>query len=263
MNIGGWRADLAQLQAGLASKSDHPVRAAEVAVATLPPVPSGEGPPGGAVPAKGPCHLRPAGTMCDAGPGGAVHLAVADSRLRAGLAATLALSGFRVRIFEGAAPLLADLGTLPAGCVLAADADLPRQLRAQGCNFPVVAVTAEADVATAVRAMKAGAADVVTHPVRPDDLAAAVRGALAQLTRRQAGESVVQAMRSRVERLTRREMQVLEGMVRGGANKAIAHELGISPRTVEVHRANVMEKLGCRSLSQIIRMAVRLGLATP
>lgn len=272
MNKGGGEANLAQPRAGLAQhgyQAGPVARSAENAIATPAP-PSADAETlavtealPAAAPAKSQAPLRPGCPANLAVSDGAVHLAVADASLRGLLSAALAQAGLPCSSFDGTAPLLAQLATLPAGCVLAADSELPRKLRAQGCVFPVVALTAEADVASAVLAMKAGAADVVTYPVRADDLAAAVHGALAQLTRRQAGESVLQAMRNRVDRLTRRERQVLDGMIRGAANKTIAHELNISPRTVEVHRANVMDKLGSRSLSQIIRMAVRLGLTTP
>jgi two-component system response regulator FixJ len=102
---------------------------------------------------------------------------------------------------------------------------------------------------------------VITLPLRRDDVREAVTAALALLSRSQAAESSVVEMRNRVESLTRREAQVLDAMLRGAANKAIAHELGISPRTVEVHRAKVMGKLACRSLPELVHIAVRLGIA--
>jgi two-component system response regulator FixJ len=135
------------------------------------------------------------------------------------------------------------------------------ELRVRGCAYPVIAITADSDVVAAVRAMKAGACDVITLPLRRDDVREAVTAALALLSRSQAAESSVVEMRNRVESLTRREAQVLDAMLRGAANKAIAHELGISPRTVEVHRAKVMGKLACRSLPELVHIAVRLGIA--
>lgn len=115
---------------------------------------------------------------------------------------------------------------------------------------------AEIDLAAIVRAIKAGAADVIATPIDEDKLLAAVHAALAAQRDASGRDATRQAARARIARLTRRERDVLEGMVQGAANKVIAHALGISPRTVEIHRAKVMDKLGSRSLSQIVRLAV-------
>ena len=176
-------------------------------------------------------------------------------------------TGLTVRLFGDPASFLAELASLSPGCIIAGqnrgtDRELVLQhdLLVRGCGFPVVALTAPDDVPAAVRAMKAGAADVVVRPVCAEELCIAVLGALATMTRAQEGRSTAQAVRVRLARLTRRERQVLEGMVRGEANKSIAYLLGISPRTVEVHRAKVMEKLTCRSLPDILRFALQAGL---
>jgi two-component system response regulator FixJ len=137
---------------------------------------------------------------------------------------------------------------------------LLNELAARGCPFPVVALAPAGDVVTAVRAMKAGAVDVVALPLEAEALAQAVREALEGMGRAAAGGTIPENLRLRLERLTRRERQVLDAMVRGDGNKAIAHELGISPRTVEVHRSKVMEKLSCRSLPDVVRLAVQAGL---
>jgi two-component system response regulator FixJ len=198
---------------------------------------------------------------------GPVYLLDDDCELRASLADALAQAGLVVRSFGSAAGLLADLGALGVGCiVLGLPADSPeveglrQELAARAWSFPVVAITPPADVAAAVRAMKTGAVDVVPRPVQAAELVAAVTGALAVSVRFCNGPSGMRAAHERLARLTRRERQVLEGMVRGEANKAIAFELGISPRTVEVHRAKVMEKMGCRSLPEIVRLALHAGL---
>jgi len=209
-------------------------------------------------------ELGTARTMPDA----SVYVVSTDPRLREDLVAMLAREGVRAWGFLSGTAFLAALRDLAPGCVLVAAAmdgedptSLQRELRVRGCGFPVIAVTPASDVAAAVRAMKAGASDVVTRPLRCDDLREAVVAAIAMLTRSQAAESSIAQMRTRVDSLTRRELQVLDAMVRGAANKAIAHELGISPRTVEVHRAKVMGKLACRSLPELVHIAVRLGIA--
>lgn len=198
------------------------------------------------------------------GPLAVAHVLASEAGLLDEVAGLLEGAGFLTRTFSDPAVLLAAVADLPRGCIVAEvpagglfAASLMRELQARGCRFPVVALTPAADVPAAVRAMKAGAADAVPLPVVPADLRAAVQGAIALLAR----DSSLAELRRRMERLTRREQQVLEGLVRGDPNKAIAHELGISRRTVEAHRANVMEKLGCRSLSQIVHLALRLGLA--
>ncbi len=137
---------------------------------------------------------------------------------------------------------------------------LQEQLTAQGVHLPVVVVTGHADIALAVRAMKAGARDFIEKPYTNERMIEAVTAALASgrldLTRaRRASEA-----RLRVARLSAREHAVLRELVSGRPNKMIAHALSISPRTVEIHRANMMEKLGVRSLSEAVRIFIAAGL---
>ncbi len=197
---------------------------------------------------------------------GQIYLVEGDPAHREGVAEILCGAGYAVRGYDSAAALLADLGAQGSGCIVSGlapgSADsvaLHRELAARSWVFPIVALTPAADVAAAVLAMKAGAIDVVPYPIRVDELLEAVRGALGAVGRGHGGPAA-QVADDRLVRRTRRERQVLDGMVRGQANKAIAHELGISPRTVEVHRAKVMEKLGCRSLPEIVRLALQAGL---
>ena len=196
-----------------------------------------------------------------------VYLIDADPVARAATADALRAFGLAIRSFSAAAAFRAALPSLAPGCIVVSvcpeipeDDLLQQKIPVSGSEFPIVAVTPEADVAAAVRAMKAGAADVLARPVRPGDLAAVVQGVLALMPRHQADDTGQMAVRERLSRLTRRERQVLDGMVQGEANKAIAHQLGISPRTVEVHRAKVMEKLACRNLPEIVRLALRAGM---
>ena len=175
--------------------------------------------------------------------------------------------GLAVGCFATVDAFFAMLPLLSLGCIVTgicpASVDgvaFQRELRVCGCIFPVVAVTEPDDVMAAVRAMKAGAADVVVRPVSAAELGLAVHGALVSRRHDRADSDEMQSMRERLARLTRRERQVLEGLVRGEVNKSIANALGISPRTVEVHRAKVMEKLACRSLPEIVRLVLHVGL---
>lgn len=199
-------------------------------------------------------------------PLGPVYVVAADPALRESLTGALQGTAPEVTVFASVAEVMARIGELAPGCIVsglcvdsADGSQLLRELAGAGCPFPVVALAPPGDVALAVRAMKAGAVDVVALPVRAEDLAEAVRGAQSRAD----GQGAPLAVRQRLARLTRRERQVLEAMVRGDGNKAIAHGLGISPRTVEVHRAKVMEKLSCRSLPDIVRLAVQAGLLLP
>jgi len=196
-----------------------------------------------------------------------VYLVEKDRRQREEVAAILRACGLTVSAFVAAGPFLDRLAVLAPGCIvigsgLGADGmmALLGELPVRGCFFPVVAMTPSDDVPAAVRAMKAGATDVVVRPIRPEELSVAVLGALATLARARHRQSNAGALRVRLALLTRRERQVMEGMVRGEVNKSIANQLGISPRTVEVHRARVMEKLACRSLPEIVRFALQAGL---
>ena len=132
-------------------------------------------------------------------------------------------------------------------------------LRQHGCMLPVLIVSGHADVRTAVGAMKAGAADVIEKPYAECAILRAVQLALERGTHWADGRAGDPAAAARLAALTPRERDVLRGMVGGLANKAIALNLGISPRTVEIHRANLMEKLGCRSLAEAVRLSLLAG----
>jgi two-component system response regulator FixJ len=196
-----------------------------------------------------------------------VHLVDDDEDVRRALAFLLATAGLEVRVYESAAALLENFDTAQSGCVVS-DVRMPgmdgiqllQHLRKKGVTLPVIVMTGHADVALAVGAMKAGAADFIEKPFSDDVLLAAIAAALEQ--QGSSGQPALEAVaqvRSRLDTLSERENQVLEGLLAGHPNKTIAYDLGISARTVEVHRASVMKKLSATSLSQLVRMALLAG----
>ncbi|CAO4174353.1 response regulator FixJ [Methylorubrum populi] len=191
-----------------------------------------------------------------------VHVVDDDGAVRQSLAFLLGTDGLAVRLHESAGAFLAAVSD-PAGCIVT-DVRMPeidgieflRRLGQRGAMPPVIVMTGHADVPLAVAAMKAGAVDFIEKPFDDEILLASVRAALAR-RERDAGLAVrTQAVRARIAALSERERQVLEGLVAGKANKVIGLDLGISPRTVEIYRANVMTKLQAGSLSDLVRMAL-------
>lgn len=196
-----------------------------------------------------------------------VHLVDDEDTVRRAATFLLRSAGYEVRGYASGAALLGALDRSERGCVLL-DARMPgmdglqvlAELRARGNAMPVILLAAHGDVPTAVAAMKAGAVDLVEKPIDERTLLPAVEAAFRRRpgprTLASAGDEDAQA---RIANLTAREQDVLRGLVRGQANKTIAHSLGISPRTVEVHRANVMGKLGVRSLPEALRVVFAAG----
>ena len=135
--------------------------------------------------------------------------------------------------------------------------ELVRRLKAQGFALPIVMITGHADVPLAVEAMKAGVADFIEKPFDDEALLSAIRTALADGEKDRQGAAEAAEIATRLASLSGREREVLEGLVAGHANKVIAYDLGISPRTIEIYRANVMTKMKAASLSELVRMAMR------
>jgi two-component system response regulator FixJ len=196
-----------------------------------------------------------------------VHVIDDDEAVRKSLAFLLQTAGLEARTYESAEAFLATRPQVTSGCVITdvsmpgiSGVDLLRRLRDLKIAMPVIVITGHGDVPLAVEAMKIGAVDFFEKPFDDDALLAAVRSALDL----QRVDSKRQAERTEVsERLTAlssRECEVLEGLVAGKPNKTIAFDLGISPRTVEIYRANVMTKMEASSLSDLVRMALIGGL---
>ena len=211
------------------------------------------------------------------GPGGGGRVAYVvddDAAVRRSLALLLRSAGFAVRDYESGEAFLRAAaeapGGPPFGCVLL-DLRMPgmdglavqREMAVRGLGLPVVVVTAHGDVPLAVQAMRAGASDFIEKPYGDEAIIQAAEAALARGGEERARGREAADAAARVGALSPREADVLRGVVAGRQNKAIAHDLGISPRTVEIHRANLMEKLGVRSLSEAVRVALAAGLASP
>jgi two-component system response regulator FixJ len=138
--------------------------------------------------------------------------------------------------------------------------EVQQALLTNGITMPVIVLTGHGDISIAVRAMKAGAVDFIEKPFEKAILLEAIEVAFDRLGDREARASRAEDARTAIASLTAREQDVLDGLAQGLPNKTIAYDLGISPRTVEVHRANVMTKLGVRSLSEALRIAFAAGL---
>ncbi|RUV29459.1 MAG: response regulator [Mesorhizobium sp.] len=192
-----------------------------------------------------------------------VHVVDDNVDVRKSLGFLLATADFAVRLYESATAFLAAATGNLDGCIVT-DVRMPgidgieflRQLRSRGHSLPVIVMTGHADVALAVQAMKEGAADFIEKPFDDDILIDAIRSALENRNQTNATHPQSAEVHGRLSTLSERERQVLEGLVSGLPNKTIAYDLGISPRTVEIHRANVMSKMGANSLSHLVRMAL-------
>ena len=191
-----------------------------------------------------------------------VHLVDDDEEIRRSIGFMLKTSGYRVRTHESGVELLKVTTGLESGCILL-DIRMPgldglevqRALSAKGLGLPVIIMTGHGDVGLAVQAMKAGAVDFIEKPFEKAVLLSAIEHGFERIRRSAAvGERAGHAA-TRLKALTGREREVLDGLAQGMPNKTIAYDLGISPRTVEIHRANVMTKLGVRSLSEALRIA--------
>ncbi len=196
-----------------------------------------------------------------------VYVVDDDEAVRRSLAALLEARSYTVRSFALAREFLAAAPTLRAGC-LVADIRMPemdglelqRQLTERAFNFPLIVVTGHGDVPLAVRAMKEGAIDFIEKPFAAEAIIASVEAGLARLAKAGGEDATAAAAAARLAQLSPREREVLQGLLAGLPNKSIAYDLAISPRTVEIHRARVMDKMGARSLSELIRLSLAAGL---
>ena len=195
----------------------------------------------------------------------AVHVVDDDVAVRKSLAFLLASEGLPVRLHESASAFLQDVSGIEAGCIVT-DVRMPgidgiafiRRLKERGIALPVIVMTGHADVPMAVEAMKEGAVDFLEKPFGDEAFLATVRQALLRQEKSSHHGAQAVQVQARFEGLSERERQVLDGLVAGKANKVIAYDLGISPRTVEIYRANVMAKMQAKSLSELVRLALQI-----
>ncbi len=196
-----------------------------------------------------------------------VHIVDDEEAVRSSLAFLLSGAGFAVRMHESATDFLAVAGNIKNGCLITdlrmpdmSGVELLRRLRDNGALLPAIVITGHGDVQMAVEAMKSGALDFIEKPFSDDVLIDSISRAVSQAAAQVQNEAAAEQVRQRVATLSDREMQVLRGVVAGQANKTIAFELGISPRTVEVYRAGLMSKMQARSLPDLVRMVMDMDL---
>ena len=196
-----------------------------------------------------------------------VHVIDDDEAVRDSLKFLLESAKFRTRTYESAVEFLSLLPEIKHGCIVTdvrmpglSGIELLKELNARGKRLPVIVITGHGDVALAVEAMKSGAVDFLEKPCNDEAMLTAVQMALSSAANAASREQDRTGIREKLDTLSNRERQVLEGLVRGAANKTIAFDLGISARTVEVYRANVMTKMGAHSLSELVRLALLAGI---
>ncbi len=194
-----------------------------------------------------------------------VYIVDDDDSLRSALQRLLTAAGYRVTGYASAGEFLLKPPPDAPGCLLLdvrmpgpSGLDLQQALNRHGIHWPVIFLTGHGDLATGVRAMKAGAVDFLTKPVEREPLLAAIQRALAQDATRRAASALEADLRDRFEQLTPREREVFDLVVAGLLNKQIAHALGIAERTVKAQRAQVMAKLGATNAAELGRIAAEL-----
>ena len=194
------------------------------------------------------------------------HVIDDDQAVRESIEFLLRSARLTVKTYETASAFLAVAPTIGSGCVITdvrmpgiSGIDLLRRLKEMGIGLPVIVITGHGDVPLAVEAMKFGAVDFLEKPFNDDVLLASVRSALDRSEASAQLETERAEIRARIALLTNREHEVLDGLVAGHPNKIIAFDLKISPRTVEIYRANVMTKMKAASLSELVRMALVAG----
>ncbi|MGH7024396.1 MAG: response regulator FixJ [Caulobacteraceae bacterium] len=196
-----------------------------------------------------------------------VHVIDDDEAVRDSLCFLLETAGLQARSYDSGTQFLDGLTGEETGCIITdvrmpglTGLELAVRLTERGCLMPVIVITGHADVPLAVEAMKAGVRDFIEKPFDDSVILNAIEAALADAHSDGDGAAKLE-IRRRIDSLSARERQVLDGLVGGKANKVMARDLGISPRTVEVYRANVMAKVQAASLSELVRMTIVAGRA--
>jgi PAS domain S-box-containing protein len=200
-----------------------------------------------------------------------VYVVDADEPSRQDLTRGLRNAGYDVRAFPSGKAFLEAAPALAAGCVVldirqpeAGGLTIPRELKARRIGLPVIVLgVIQSDVKSAVQVMKAGAVDVLPIPYNPDELLTALASAAADISQADEQDQEANRARGRIAEMPVREREVLEGLLAGQTNKQIGRAIGISPRTVETHRAHVMQRLGARTIPELVRIAALAGVHAP
>jgi len=202
-------------------------------------------------------------------PAPTVYLVDDDVSVLRGLGRLLAAAGMKVAAFDSPREFLGRLDPAAPGCLILDVAmpglnglELQQALAARGSALPVVFLTGRGDIPMSVQAMKRGAADFLTKPVDDEMLLATIRNALEKNRASRTAREELAQTEKRLAMLTAREREVLERVVTGRLNKQIAAELGTVEKTIKVHRAHVMQKMGVRTLADLVRLAGRAGIRT-
>jgi len=195
-----------------------------------------------------------------------VHVIDDDEAVRESLSFLLETADYNVHAYDSATGFLAGLDKADYGCIVTdvrmpgmTGLELVRALNERQCTMPVIVITGHGDVPLAVEAMREGVVDFIEKPFSDDTILASLGHAFERSRDASAQSGERNEILKRLASLSTRERQVLEGLVAGQANKVVAIELGISPRTVEVYRANLMSKMHAGSLSELVRMALQAG----
>jgi two-component system, LuxR family, response regulator FixJ len=196
-----------------------------------------------------------------------VYIVDDDDAVRDSLSVLLKSKAYTVRSFGSAPEFLAAAPSLPVGCLIADirmpemdGLELQQRLIERSLHFPMIVITGHGDVPLAVRAMKAGAIDFIEKPFASEAILDSLAAAVVRLATTHKQDPMRVAAAAKLALLSPREREVLEGLLAGLPNKSIAYDLAISPRTVEIHRARVMDKMGARSLSELIRLTLAAGV---
>jgi two-component system response regulator FixJ len=199
-----------------------------------------------------------------------IHVIDDDEAARDSLGFALKAAGFEVEIYESAREFLDSLQSIKGGCIITdvrmpelSGIDLLRQLKTLNHGTPVIVVTGHGDLQLAVEAMKIGAVDFLEKPYEEKALLASVRTVFERQNELSRERAEVEKIKERIAALSTREREVLDGLVAGHPNKVIAQDLDISPRTVEIYRANLMTKMKANSLSDLVRSALVAGVIKP
>ena len=196
-----------------------------------------------------------------------VFLVDDDPSVRKALTRLIKSAGYDVKAFASARDFLDSPRAENVACLVLdirmpglSGMDLQRELNTANTALPIIFITGHGDIPTSVKAMKAGATDFLPKPVKEIDLLKAIEQALARCASERAARDELKGIHGRIQRLTPREREVLEHVVSGKLNKQVAYDLGTVEKTIKVHRARVMQKMGVGSLAELVRVAERVGI---